>query len=320
MFACFKSFFAVSELIIDSDPVPCSEASLKKAPGNKIPAATPHPGKNGTPTFAAVAAGYDKSPGKYPPGWLPGDESVDACWSAVSCVSGGSGPGKSDNQGKSLAHMPSVESDSSDRYRVKTEPDVMTEPLLQPSLSSFYIFPYYSSGLWSPIDTGSSPNFHSANSFSAFGSSNSFNLTGGNPCGFRALKRKGMLKNVSVSSWLDSACFCLCLVVFSAPKVPEPQQSWSDITSVSSSIWDVTSSDSLHSWPSSPSSPTAPTAVRACVCLPCEYFLWPCGIYRTSPLSFFFLFSSHSWETPAIPGLQPPRLGTPSGQQVQIQP
>lgn len=31
------------------------------------------------------------------------------------CLSGGSGPGKGDNPGKSLAHMTSVESDSSDR-------------------------------------------------------------------------------------------------------------------------------------------------------------------------------------------------------------
>ncbi|XP_041791179.1 transmembrane protein 131 isoform X2 [Chelmon rostratus] len=152
-----------------------SEGNQKKAPGNKLSAATPLPGKNGNPTFAAVAAGYDKSPG-------------------------GSGPGKSDNQGKSLAHMTSVESDSSD-----------------------------SSGLWSPIDTASSPNFHSANSFSAFGPNNSFNLTG----------------------------------VFSGmnlPKSSETQQSWPEFTPVPSSIWDIPSSDSLHSWPSSSGSPTAPTA------------------------------------------------------------
>ncbi|XP_076582704.1 transmembrane protein 131 isoform X2 [Chaetodon auriga] len=152
-----------------------SEGNQKKAPGNKLSAATPLPGKNGNPTFAAVAAGYDKSPG-------------------------GSGPGKSDSQGKSLAHMTSVESDSSD-----------------------------SSGLWSPIDTASSPNFHSANSFSAFGPNNSFNLTG----------------------------------VFSGmnlPKSSEPQQSWPEFTPVPSSIWDIPSSDSLHSWPSSSGSPTAPTA------------------------------------------------------------
>uniref|UniRef100_A0A673CSM5 Transmembrane protein 131 n=1 Tax=Sphaeramia orbicularis TaxID=375764 RepID=A0A673CSM5_9TELE len=42
-----------------------SEGNLKKAPGNKLSAATPLPGKNGNPTFAAVAAGYDKSPGKW---------------------------------------------------------------------------------------------------------------------------------------------------------------------------------------------------------------------------------------------------------------
>lgn len=42
----------------------CSEGNQKKAPGNKLSTATPLPGKNGNPTFAAVAAGYDKSPGK----------------------------------------------------------------------------------------------------------------------------------------------------------------------------------------------------------------------------------------------------------------
>uniref|UniRef100_A0A665TWD4 Uncharacterized protein n=1 Tax=Echeneis naucrates TaxID=173247 RepID=A0A665TWD4_ECHNA len=152
-----------------------SEGQQKKAPGNKLPTATPLPGKNGNPTFAAVAAGYDKSPG-------------------------GSGPGKTDSQGKSLAHMTSVESDSSD-----------------------------SSGLWSPIDTASSPNYHSVNSFSAFGPSNSFNLTG---------VFSGM--NLSKSS--------------------EPQQSWSEFTNVTSSIWETPNSDSLHSWPSSSSSPTAQTA------------------------------------------------------------
>ncbi|XP_034737613.1 transmembrane protein 131 isoform X2 [Etheostoma cragini] len=151
-----------------------SEGNPKKAPGNKLSAATPLPGKNGNPTFAAVAAGYDKSPG-------------------------GSGPGKTDSQGKTLPHMTSVESDSSD-----------------------------SSGLWSPIDTVSSPNFNSANSFSAFGPNNSFNLTG----------------------------------VFSGmnlPKSSEPQPSWPEFTPAAS-IWDIPSSDSLHSWPSSSSSPTAPTA------------------------------------------------------------
>lgn len=147
-----------------------SELNQKKAPGSK--ASAPLPGKNGNLTFAAVAAGYDKSPG-------------------------GSGPGKSDGQGKILAHTTSVESDSSD-----------------------------SSGLWSPIE----PNLHSANSFSAFGPNNSFNLTG----------------------------------VFSGmnlPKSAEPQQSWPEFTNtVPSSIWDIPSSDSLHPWPSSSTSPTVPTS------------------------------------------------------------
>ncbi|KAK1796753.1 hypothetical protein P4O66_009772 [Electrophorus voltai] len=40
-----------------------SELNPKKAPGNKLPKSTSLPGKNGNPTFAAVAAGYDKSPG-----------------------------------------------------------------------------------------------------------------------------------------------------------------------------------------------------------------------------------------------------------------
>uniref|UniRef100_A0A673WJB7 Transmembrane protein 131 n=1 Tax=Salmo trutta TaxID=8032 RepID=A0A673WJB7_SALTR len=70
-----------------------SETNLKKTPGNKLANATSLPGKNGNPTFAAVAAGYDRSPGD--------------------------------------------------------------------------------SGLWSPVG------FNSANSFSAFGPNNSFNLTGG---------------------------------------------------------------------------------------------------------------------------------------------
>ncbi|CAB1314409.1 unnamed protein product [Coregonus sp. 'balchen'] len=112
------------------------ETNLKKAPGNKLANATTSlPGKNGNPTFAAVAAGYDRSPG-----------------------------------------------------------------------------------------------FNSVNSFSAFGPNNSFNLTGV----FRGM---------------------------SFPKTSEPQQSWPELSSVSSSIWDAPStSNPLHSWLSSSSSPTVPTA------------------------------------------------------------
>nr|XP_046155580.1 transmembrane protein 131 isoform X2 [Oncorhynchus gorbuscha] len=139
-----------------------SETNLKKAPGNKLANATSLLGKNGNPTFAAVAAGYDRSPG-------------------------GSGPGQR-AQRKTLAH---VESDSSD-----------------------------SSGLWSPIG------FNPANSFSAFGPNNSFNLTGV----FRGM---------------------------SFPKTSEPQQTWPELSSASSSLWD-SPRNPLHSWLSS--SPTVPTA------------------------------------------------------------
>ncbi|XP_062251484.1 transmembrane protein 131 [Platichthys flesus] len=183
-----------------------SEVYQKKAPGNKLSPATPLPGKNGNPTFAAVAAGYDKSPG-------------------------GSGPGKTDSQGRSLPHMTSVESDSSD-----------------------------SSGLWSPIDTASSPNFHSANSFSAFGPNNSFNLSG-------------------VFSGMNLA------------KSSEPQQSWPEIPPVPSSIWDIPSTDCLHSWPSSSSSPTAPTASLL-------------GNSR-SPWSTTTPFGSSIWSTSADSALHP---------------
>uniref|UniRef100_A0A673CWL6 Transmembrane protein 131 n=1 Tax=Sphaeramia orbicularis TaxID=375764 RepID=A0A673CWL6_9TELE len=132
-----------------------SEGNLKKAPGNKLSAATPLPGKNGNPTFAAVAAGYDKSPVKN---------------TAVSYL------------------------------------------LLNLLLSS--------SGLWSPIDPASSPNFPS-NSFSAFGPNNSFNLTGGDR------HRPSLLGNT--------------------------RNPWSATTPFSSSIWS-TSADSAFPTPSPPAS------------------------------------------------------------------
>ncbi|XP_060941344.1 transmembrane protein 131-like [Limanda limanda] len=148
-----------------------SEVYQRKAPGKKLSPATSLPGKNENPAF--VAAGYDKNPG-------------------------GSCPGKTDSQGKRLAHMTSVESDSSE-----------------------------SSTLSSPIDKASSSNFHSANSFSAFGPNNSFNLS----------------------------------EVFSGRNLPKSSEpSWPEITPVPSSIWDKPITDTLNSWPSSSSSPTAPTA------------------------------------------------------------
>ncbi|KAL6458179.1 hypothetical protein MHYP_G00334090 [Metynnis hypsauchen] len=151
-----------------------SEVNSKKAPGNKLTKSTSLPGKNGNPTFAAVAAGYDKSPG-------------------------GSGSGKADGLGKvALPHMTSVESDSSD-----------------------------SSGLWSPVESISSPGFSSHNSFSAFGPNNPLNLSG-------------------VFSGMAAV-----------PKSLEPQSSWPEYPSMSSSIWD---SERSSAWPTSTGSPTTPTA------------------------------------------------------------
>lgn len=65
----------------------------------------------------------------------------------------------------------------------------------------------------------------------------------------------------------------------------EPQQSWPEFNPVSSSIWDIPSNDSLHSWPSSSSSPTAPTAVRPSTCFSCPSY------HKCSLTSFFFNFS-----------------------------
>ncbi|XP_051563177.1 transmembrane protein 131-like isoform X3 [Myxocyprinus asiaticus] len=149
-----------------------SEANLKKAPGNKLTNLASLPGQNGNPTFAAVAAGYDKSPG-------------------------GSGSGKMDGLGKmALSHMTSVESDGSD-----------------------------SSGLWSPVDHTNSPSFGQVNAFSTFGPNNPLNLS-------------GVFRGMTV------------------PKCSEPQQSWSDYTPVSPSIWDTEPS---NSWASSTGSPATPT-------------------------------------------------------------
>ncbi|XP_030646920.1 transmembrane protein 131 [Chanos chanos] len=181
-----------------------SEPTIKKAPGNKLTKSTSLPGKNGNPTFAAVAAGYDKSPG-------------------------GSGSGKPDNLGKTtLPHMTSVESDSSD-----------------------------SSGLWSPIDNGSSPGFSSHNSFSAFGPNNPLNLS-------RVFR--GMTKS------------------------SEEGQTWSEYTSVPSSIWD--NEPNVSSWPTSTGSPTAPTASIL-------------GTNR-NPWSPTLPFSNSIWSTDSLHSFNPP--------------
>lgn len=105
----------------------CSETGLKKAAGNKsklAPLAT-LPGKNGNPTFAAVAAGYDKSPGElrqtFP---LEPGERRRAGGLSLTCsvFPGGSGPpkagtAKAEAPGKPpVPRLTSVESDASDRW------------------------------------------------------------------------------------------------------------------------------------------------------------------------------------------------------------
>ncbi|XP_005166018.2 transmembrane protein 131 isoform X1 [Danio rerio] len=152
---------------------PSSEINLKKAPGNKLTKSASLPGQNGNPTFAAVAAGYDKSPG------------------GSGCAS------KADGLGKvALPHMTSVESDGSD-----------------------------SSGLWSPVDSTSSPSFNQVNAFSAFGPNNPLNLS-------------GVFRGMTV------------------PKSSESQQSWPEYTPVSPSIWDT---ETDNSWTTITGSPATPT-------------------------------------------------------------
>uniref|UniRef100_A0A673XRY2 Transmembrane protein 131 n=1 Tax=Salmo trutta TaxID=8032 RepID=A0A673XRY2_SALTR len=130
---------------------------------NKLTKSVSVPGQNGNPTFAAVAAGFDKSPGS-------------------SC------------RGRDvLQHLSSVESDGSD-----------------------------SSGLWSPVGNGRRPSLNSVNSFSAFGPSNTFNLSGG-----KQLEK----------------------------------QSWPEFRHTTPSVWPNESLQPLQPWPIQPSSssPATPT-------------------------------------------------------------
>ncbi|XP_030057243.1 transmembrane protein 131 [Microcaecilia unicolor] len=164
-----------------SSIVNISESKSKQPNGlkQKLAKTTSLPGRNGNPTFAAVAAGYDKSPGG------------NGLAKAVSKADGSSSMG--------ISHTP-VDSDGSD-----------------------------SSGLWSPISSPNSPDFVPLNSFSAFGSSNSFNLTG------EVFSKLG----ISRSAYSQDS-----------------QQNWTEYGNVASSIWDPSATDSLPSWPTSSSSPT----------------------------------------------------------------
>uniref|UniRef100_A0A4W5K0J3 Transmembrane protein 131 n=1 Tax=Hucho hucho TaxID=62062 RepID=A0A4W5K0J3_9TELE len=146
---------------------------------NKLTKSVSVPGQNGNPTFAAVAAGFDKSPG---------------CSAAKVSV------GSRDRD--VLQHLSSVESDGSD-----------------------------SSGLWSPVGNDSRPSLNSVNSFSAFGPSNTFNLSG---------VFSGMTLGRSAM---------------------EPQQSWPEFRHTTPSVWPNESLQPLQPWPIQPSSssPATPT-------------------------------------------------------------
>ncbi|XP_012677251.2 transmembrane protein 131 [Clupea harengus] len=92
-----------------------SDANLKKAPGNMLTKSTSQPGKNGNPTFAAVAAGYDKSPG-------------------------GSGAGKPDGLGRvPLPHFTSMESNSSESSGLWSPTESISSPGFN-STNSFSAF------------------------------------------------------------------------------------------------------------------------------------------------------------------------------------
>uniref|UniRef100_A0A673WJH2 Transmembrane protein 131 n=1 Tax=Salmo trutta TaxID=8032 RepID=A0A673WJH2_SALTR len=155
-----------------------SETNLKKTPGNKLANATSLPGKNGNPTFAAVAAGYDRSPGE---------------------------------------------------------------------------LPY--SGLWSPVG------FNSANSFSAFGPNNSFNLTGG----------KDWNQGSTMQMRLQALWWCNSILGNS-------RNPWSTTTPFGCSIWSTSGDTALHSFTPTTSStlPDLPSGIRTLGLMSRSYNPWRC--------------------------------------------
>uniref|UniRef100_A0A674ES34 Transmembrane protein 131 n=1 Tax=Salmo trutta TaxID=8032 RepID=A0A674ES34_SALTR len=159
---------------IGTPPPPSEVGLMSSASGikNKLTKSVSVPGQNGNPTFAAVAAGFDKSPG---------------CSVAKAAV------GSRDRD--VLQHLSSVESDGSD-----------------------------SSGLWSPVGNGRRPSLNSVNSFSAFGPSNTFNLSG-------------------VFSGMTSGRSAM-----------EPQQSWPEFRHTTPSVWPNESLQPLQPWSIQPSS------------------------------------------------------------------
>ncbi|KAM4601998.1 transmembrane protein 131-like isoform 2-T2 [Polymixia lowei] len=168
-------------------PTP-SETGSKAAPGskNKLTKSVSLPGQNGNPTFAAVAAGYDKSPG--------GSSSGRGCLSRTSTTS--------------------VDSDYSD-----------------------------SPGILSPIGNGRTPSLSTA--FSAFGSSNLFNLSGvfgGRAPGRSAEPQQG---------WPGFGHI--------APPASSPAAAVAASSSSSSSPGSVWPSEALEPWPYGSSSTASPS-------------------------------------------------------------
>ncbi|XP_056156989.1 transmembrane protein 131-like isoform X2 [Lampris incognitus] len=166
------------------------------------------PGQNGNPTFADVAAGYDKSPG-------------------------GSSSARGSLSRTGLGHMASVGSDCSD-----------------------------SPALLSPIGNGRSPSLN--NSFSAFGTSNLFNLSG-------------------VFSEMTSG------------RGVEPQQNWPEFAPpTSSSVWPT---EPLEPWPRS-STPSPSNAILGSNSLwssspPFSHSIWATNSDSYSPPSSSHLIGSH---------------------------
>uniref|UniRef100_A0A671R883 Transmembrane protein 131-like n=1 Tax=Sinocyclocheilus anshuiensis TaxID=1608454 RepID=A0A671R883_9TELE len=180
-------------------------ANLKKAPGNKLTKSASLPGQNGNPTFAAVAAGYDKSPGEF---WLHNETSL-----------------------KLFSYL-----------------------FLHVYLQCHYA--YFSSGLWSPIDTTSPPSFGPVNAFSAFGPNNPLNLSGG----MRNVQIKCKIKIASNSNKIASSVsnivviLCIsfqrhdCSQEFRAPAELSILGSAHSPWSFSRSIWSTGNDSTLHSF------------------------------------------------------------------------
>uniref|UniRef100_A0AAZ3STM7 Transmembrane protein 131 n=1 Tax=Oncorhynchus tshawytscha TaxID=74940 RepID=A0AAZ3STM7_ONCTS len=168
-----------------------SETNLKKAPGNKLANATSLPGKNGNPTFAAVAAGYDRTPGE-----------------------------------RSLYRFLAL---------------IPNNPL---------IFPLSSSGLWSPIG------FNPANSFSAFGPNNSFNLTGGKDWNQGSTMRLYGAVMLSLARDVKINDSLFLQSVLGSSRNP-----WSTTTPFGSSIWSTSGDTALHSFTPTTTLPDLPSSI-----------------------------------------------------------